>query len=171
MLSSAVALDAYGLPLGSWPQGTITADLNTPGKNILPGLIEPGEVHFLDVRLGPADRRTPLTSMLCDTATGVPQWTALYVQGIVDSNDDDSITEVDEPFVIRCALPAAQDVFRVHAHTLVEEGRTSSLEIAVDLRALLYGIDVADEPHCIGPSVFNDQALENLTTRSLGETN
>jgi hypothetical protein len=171
MLSSAVALDAYGLPLGSWPQGTITADLNTPGKIVLPGLIEPGEVHFLDVRLGPADPRTPLASMLCDTTTGVPQWTALYVKGIVDSNDDDHITEVDEPFVIRCALPAAQEVFRVHAHTLVVEGRTSTLSVVVDVRALLYGIDVADEPHCISPSAFNNQALVNLTTRVLGEPN
>ena len=171
MLSGAVALDAYGLPLGSWPQATVTADINAPGKIILPGRLEPGDVHFLDVRLGPADPTTPVASLLCDTTAGIPQWTALLVKGVVDSNDDDRITGTDEPFVIRCALPATQDVFRIHAHTLVEEGRTSSLEIAVDVRALLYGIDVADEPHCIGPSAFNDQALENLTTRALGEPN
>lgn len=171
MLSGAVALDAYGLPLGSWPQATVTADINAPGKIILPGRIEPGDVHFLDVRLGPADPTTPMASLLCDTTAGIPQWTALLVKGVVDSNDDDQITGTDEPFVIRCALPATQDVFRIHAHTLVAEGRTSSLEIAVDVPALLYGIDVADEPHCIGPSAFNDQALENLTTRVLGEPN
>lgn len=171
MLSGAVALDAYGLPLGSWPQATVTADVNAPGKIILPGRLEPGDVHFLDVRLGPADPRRPLAGPLCDTTVGIPQWTALLVKGVVDSNDDDRITGTDEPFVIRCALPATQDVFRIHAHTLAEEGRTSSLEIAVDVRALLYGIDVADEPHCIGPSAFNDQALENLTTRALGEPN
>lgn len=171
MLSGAVALDAYGLPLGSWPQATVTADINAPGKIILPGRLEPGDVHFLDLRLGPADPRTPLAGPLCDTTAGIPQWTVLLVQGVVDSNDDDRITGTDEPFVIRCALPATQDVFRIHAHTLVEEGRTSSLEIAVDVRALLYGIDVADEPLCIGPSAFNDQALENLTTRALGEPN
>jgi hypothetical protein len=89
----------------------------------------------------------------------------------VDSNDDDLIDEEDEPFVIRCTLPAAPDLFRIHAHGQVVEGRTSDLEITVDVRALLYGIDVADEPHCISPSAFNDQALVNLTTRVLGEPN
>ena len=171
IFSGAVALDAYGFPLGSWPQATITADLNAPGKVVLPGRIEPGEVHFLDVRLGPADPRTPLAGPLCDTASSIPQWTALLVTGSVDSNDDDLIDEEDEPFVIRCTLPAAPDLFRIHAHGQVVEGRTSDLEITVDVRALLYGIDVADEPHCISPSAFNDQALVNLTTRVLGEPN
>ncbi|MFN3875346.1 MAG: hypothetical protein ACK4L7_05505 [Flavobacteriales bacterium] len=171
MLSGLEALDACGEPMGSWPQATITADLLAPGKATALGPIQAGEVHYLNVRLGPADATMPVPGNLCEVTGHGPVWHALLVKGIVDSNDDDRITAEDEPFVIRCRLPEASEPFMVHAHVSAMPGRTSTLELAVDAHALFHGIDIADEPHCTEPSLFNNQALTNLTTRVLGEPN
>lgn len=171
MLSGTTALDDHGMPIGSWPAVHIVADLASPQQTTMLGRLDPGELHYLDVRLGPSDPHAPPTGALCDTTAGDPRWSALVVKGVVDSNDDDHITPEDQPFVIRCALPAEQEMFRIHAHTSVTEGMTATLMITVDVHALFHGIDIADEPQCIAPSLFNRQALANLTSRVLGEPN
>lgn len=122
MLSGATALDDHGMSIGSWPSVHIVADIASPKQATLLGSMDPGDVHYLNVRLGPSDPHTPPTGALRDSTSGSPRWSALVVKGIVDSNDDDRITPEDQPFVIRCALPAEQEIFRIHAHTSVTAG-------------------------------------------------
>lgn len=170
-LVGVTLLSDEGRPMGEWPDRTLPFELNGAAAPVRLEAPSSGEVHWMDTRpLAATDDTAGLSGWWTPDAGG-GSLAAVDIGGIYDSNGNGSIDGEDGTFRITTACGPATAPLRIHAHCVVPAHAPGTMELAVDLPALLHNIDLPDEPITIGSGTYATQLMDNLRTRVLGDDN
>ncbi len=171
-LIGAELLDDEGVQLSDRTATALIADLRSAEQTFPVPVSKSGEAHWLDTRtVTTQDRNNPSLEAFWIEAPDGPFLGLLDIGGVYDSNDDGRLDSTDQPFRIALAPDTNDPGLRIHAHSTVQAGAPSKMELSVNLCALLVDVDLPDAPLTMGHGAYASQVLHNLRTRVLGADN
>lgn len=173
VLVGACLRSDQGLALLDRPDATFTfahAGEDPPVQYLDPGPSVVGDVHWLETRtLELADTTGPAAGHGWTECGAVTCQAVLDLRGVIDADGDGLVDGSDTPFRVLVRTGEEPVALRIHTHTdaTVDHGLT----IAVNLTALVKGLDLVDQPMNVNESPQTALVLENLRTIVLGADN
>ena len=162
-----------GLVLLDRPDDILTFDLaaeDPPVQYLDPGLSAMDDVHWLDTRtLSLADSTGPAAGHGWTGCGAVTCQAVLDLRGVIDGNGDGVLDGSDTPFRVLVRAGEEPTALRIHAHAIAPVER--ELTIAVNITALVNGLDLVDQPMNVVESPQTALVLQNLRTIVLGADN
>lgn len=159
--------------IGDYPNRYILADAALASNLYDLGSITPQHTHSLELQIGLDSAvnhsdPTQYTTAPLNDATMHWSWNPaagykfMALEGRVDANGDGMIDVNDPEFTYHCATDALLTPAEVHAHNDLADGETFTVEIKVDMGALLQGVDVANNLVRMGATPVNQRLMQNL---------
>ncbi|MBL7940986.1 MAG: hypothetical protein JNL43_16635 [Flavobacteriales bacterium] len=164
--------DASANPIRTFPGKVILWDSNDPTAQITLGTVDAGSFGGIAMTLGlddannalaPGDFMEPPLSDQTLYAGAGNGYRFYQLEGRTDANSDGIVSASDPTFSYTCITSAMRRSDQIYYASEVA-GAMSTVNIGLDVRGLLNGVDVVADLSEVGAGALNAQLMSNLQT-------
>jgi hypothetical protein len=179
-ISDIELIDADHQEIIGFEDTYLLIDAATPNSEFDLGTVPAGHVHQVHVMIGlapsmnhtdPMYAPAPLNSTDMHWRDDPPaQFKFLNLEGHVDGNADGDLDDLEDVrFTRYCATDALVRETLFHTSVDIAEGDDATIEVGVDLGALLQGVDLRTTPVAVGGGPANSTLMNNMILAITGE--